>query len=327
MPALHAADREELVTLNDPQLAPFIRAGDADAEHEIERILAVARPVIEGVVARCTRAPSRVTREDAEDIRATIQLRLVVKLRAIARDPEEAVQNLRGYVATVAYNTVHDHLRKRFPERANLKTRVRYALTHDSRFALWTTSVGPACGLAAWEGREEWLDALPSDALQGVTRGDAAAALQRLLFIAQQPVLLDDVVDAIAAAWNITDHDPTPLDELHDAISIDATDDLDFARSLWSEIRELRPMQRGSLLLNLRYGGETNVISLLILSRTATFDEIAAALELSRVELASLWRSLPLDDLAIAERYGVTRQQVINLRKSARERLVRRLRR
>jgi DNA-directed RNA polymerase specialized sigma24 family protein len=326
MPALHA-DREELVTLNDPQLAQLIRAEDAEAEREIEHIIAAARPVIEGVVARCTRAPSRVTREDAEDIRATIQLRLVVKLRAIARDPREAVQNLRGYVATVAYNTVHDHLRKRFPERANLKTRVRYALTHDSRFALWTSSAGPVCGLAAWEGREEWLDTLPSDAVQGIARDDTAAALEQLMVTAQQPVLLDEAVDAIAAAWNITDHDPAPLDELRDAISIDATDDLDFARSLWAEVRELRPMQRGALLLNLRYGGETNVISLLILSRTATFDEIAAALELSRVELASLWRRLPLDDLAIAERFGITRQQVINLRKSARERLVRKLRR
>ena len=34
---------------------------------------------------------------------------------------------------------------------------------------------------------------------------------------------------------------------------------------------------------------------------------------------------LPLDDLRVAERFGITRQQVINLRKSARERLGRRL--
>jgi len=35
---------------------------------------------------------------------------------------------------------------------------------------------------------------------------------------------------------------------------------------------------------------------------------------------------LPLEDAAIAERLGLTRQQVINLRKSARARLARRMR-
>jgi len=41
--------------------------------------------------------------------------------------------------------------------------------------------------------------------------------------------------------------------------------------------------------------------------------------------LAELWNSLPLDDHAIAARLGITRQQVINLRRAARERLARRL--
>src|SRR5688572_24346430 len=105
MTALHT-DRQELIALNDPQLAPLLRANGADAEQEIERILTAAQPVIDGILGRFTRAPSRITREDAEDIRSTIQLRVVVKLRAVANGPEETVQNLRGYVATVAYNTV-----------------------------------------------------------------------------------------------------------------------------------------------------------------------------------------------------------------------------
>jgi DNA-directed RNA polymerase specialized sigma subunit len=39
-----------------------------------------------------------------------------------------------------------------------------------------------------------------------------------------------------------------------------------------------------------------------------------------------LWRRLPVSDLEIAERLGVTRQQVINLRQAARQRLARGLR-
>jgi hypothetical protein len=42
-------------------------------------------------------------------------------------------------------------------------------------------------------------------------------------------------------------------------------------------------------------------------------------------EFAAMWNRLPLDDLTIAERLGVNRQRVINLRKSARERLTRRM--
>jgi len=41
--------------------------------------------------------------------------------------------------------------------------------------------------------------------------------------------------------------------------------------------------------------------------------------------LASLWNKLPLQDADIALLLGITRQQVINLRKSARERLARRV--
>jgi hypothetical protein len=43
------------------------------------------------------------------------------------------------------------------------------------------------------------------------------------------------------------------------------------------------------------------------------------------LDLAGLWPELPLDDARIAERLALKRQQVINLRKSGRERLSRRM--
>lgn len=323
-------NREALAALNDARLGDLVRADGAAVEREIERLLAESQSVIDGILARYTRSRTLVTPEDAEDINSTIHLRLVMKLRAVAGTAEEAIQNLRGYVATLAYNVVNDHLRKRFPERARLKTRLRYALTHDSRLALWTGSDGPLCGLAAWQGRQDRIG--ESDArvasIAGVAREDAASTLERIFGAAGKPMLFDDVVDVVAAVWNVTDIDPAPLDSLGDAVSnAPRTEDLDFARALWAEIRDLPPMQRKALLLNLRYGGETNVISLLVLGRIARFDEIADALEMSRPELAAIWRGLPIDDATIAERFGLTRQQVINLRKSARARLARRLRR
>ena len=99
-----------------------------------------------------------------------------------------------------------------------------------------------------------------------------------------------------------------------------------YLRRLWSEIRELKPNQRTALLLNLRDPDGGDVVSVFPVSGIATMNEIADALSMSADELASLWNELPLDDITIANHLSVTRQQVINLRKSARERLTRRMR-
>ena len=53
--------------------------------------------------------------------------------------------------------------------------------------------------------------------------------------------------------------------------------------------------------------------------------QIAKALEMADEDFARLWQRLPLDDASIAELLNITRQQVINLRKCARERLARRM--
>lgn len=318
------SSRDELAALNDARLGELIRADEGAAEHEIERLLAESQPVIDGILARYTRTRTLISAEDAEDVHATIQFRLVVKLRAIATGPEEAIRNLRGYVATLAYNVINDHLRKRFPERARLKARLRYALTHGGGMAMWQTDAGLVCGLAAWEGSEDAAN-LPSP-IPPLDGCEAAEALERIFRATNAPMLFEDAVDVIADAWNVADVEPAPLyavAELADPST--SVEDLDFARALWMEIRELPPMQRKALLLNLRYGGESNIISLLILGRIARFDEIAEALEMSRAELTSIWRALPIDDATLAERFGITRQQIINLRKSARARLSRRM--
>lgn len=96
--------------------------------------------------------------------------------------------------------------------------------------------------------------------------------------------------------------------------------------ALWREIRALPSRQAAALLLSLRDDKGREVVSLFPLTGTATLRQIAAAIALPAERFAQLWSSLPLDDLTIAELLGATRQQVINLRKSARERLARRLR-
>jgi hypothetical protein len=96
---------------------------------------------------------------------------------------------------------------------------------------------------------------------------------------------------------------------------------------LWKEVRLLPRAQRVALLLNLRGADGEELISLLPLIGVATITEIATVLEIAPHALASIWNELPWGDHRIAELLGRTRQQVINLRKSGRERLMRRMRR
>jgi hypothetical protein len=98
-----------------------------------------------------------------------------------------------------------------------------------------------------------------------------------------------------------------------------------YLETLWPEIRALPARQRAALLLNLRDVGGAGMLWVFPLSGVASMREIAAALEITPEQLAALWKELPLDDATIAGRLECTRQQVINLRMSARKRLANRL--
>jgi len=98
-----------------------------------------------------------------------------------------------------------------------------------------------------------------------------------------------------------------------------------FLERLWQEVRELPRAQRVALLLNLREADGGGCLALFPATGVATLRQIADALELSAEQFAELWPQLPLDDATIGRLLELTRQQVINLRKSARERLARRL--
>ncbi len=320
---------EALIALNDPLLAPLIRTGGSSAE--IERlIVSVAQPLTERILSRYTGLAGPIRRNDAEDIGATINLRLVAKLRDVALSPGEAIQSLPRYVSALTYNAINDHLRKHSPQRTRLKSRLRYALRHDARLALWTTSQGLTCGLSAWRGSDPALAAIPESLRSRrivLDQEEPSAALFEIFSAIHEPVSFDAVIGFFASTWQVADSLPQDASTLaHKEMS--ASDRVEIRQllgTLWREILELRPMQRKALLLNLRDGTKVNIVALLVLTGIARFDDVAAALEMRGEELAAIWHDLPLDDLRIGEILGVTRQQVINLRKSARHRLARRV--
>src|SRR5262249_52538998 len=83
--------------------------------------------------------------------------------------------------------------------------------------------------------------------------------------------------------------------------------------------------QRLALLLNLRDATGAGLLWLMPVAGIATIRQIARALEIPDAEFARLWRDMPLDDATIGARLGCSRQQVINLRMSARKRLANRM--
>lgn len=302
------------------------RAGDDTRREEIGRLVASARPTIEAVIARTMRSSGIIAREDVEDVMSTVTLRLVGRLQD--GDP---IENLESYVATLTYRTLYDVMRRRFPERTRLKNRLRYLLGHDARFALWSTADGVFCGLRAWERRTDVLEAFTvSRAMASRVMLDRARphdAVAAVFERAGRPMSLEALVRIAAELWEIVEVRTDAVDErLPSAAPEHAArfEARQFLESLWNEIRLLPQNQRAALLLNLRDPDGVNAVALLLFVGVARIDEVAEVMGMPTEELLGIWDELPLDDRAIAARLGLTRQQVINLRRSARERLARR---
>jgi len=257
-------------------------------------------------------------------------MRLVLRLRVAASDPGSAITSFGDFTARLAYNAVYELFRARFPRRTRLKNRLRYVLSHDKRFAAWLVAEESVAGLRSWRGR--------ADVLSGasITMRDAERrmldekrtgdAVEAVLTRFGRPLLLGELTDILAELWGISDAVPDEVPETRDAATphtlLEASEQLDI---LWREVKELPPQQRAALLLNLRDADGMNALALFILLDVATFDDLASVLEMTSEYLQSIWSSLPLDDLTIGAILGKARQQVINLRKSARMRLARRM--
>ncbi len=145
------------------------------------------------------------------------------------------------------------------------------------------------------------------------------------------PVPFDAVVDLFARLWSIQDHpyasdlvDDRPAPSQRDADVVLA--EVQSMQSMWNEILALPLQQRAALLLNLRDPNGGSALWLIASAAIASVRKIAAALEWPAEDFANIWPRLPLSDLDIAQRLAVTRQQVINLRQAARQRLARRIR-
>lgn len=358
--------RQAVTQESDILLLPFLETdNEAESTSILTEIISThAVPIIESIIKYKLRVGLNVRSGgrqslDAEDMRSEVILRLLKRLQALKVEPDRAIRNFRSYVAAATYHTCDQFLRQKYPQRWQLKNKLRYVLKQRPIFALWQSDEGWLCGLADWQDRPQVKPAPPDappqarrsqvllEGLQTIGAKEFAGKNTRRLKIedlllavfkyAGSPIELDDLVAVVSDLWGISDQalqaqardDQTykksePVFEAHRDVSfeIEIRNDLE---SAWAEICKLPTRQRAALLLNLRDSRGRSALLLIPITGIATIHQIAEALSMPAEQLAVLWNRLPLDDQTIAGHLGVTRQQVINLRKSARERLARRM--
>lgn len=325
----------------DARLAPLLAAKDEGAARPVlEDLLGrLAAPLVGDIVT--SQLGRRTSEADRQDVQSGALVRLAEQLRALQAGTADPIADFDGYVAVTAFNACHAFLRRRFPELTRLRSRLRYLLTHDAALGLWPghgrTSL---CGLAEWRGAPAG-SSEPLQALRGRCAPVPPAELPRFVrnLVKQlgRPCRFDDLAELLADMMGVSDAPPVqaradsgaphPVEALADPAPTHERrlEWREYLARLWSEIRLLPQRQRVALLMNLRDDSGQGVLSLFPLTGVAGLEALAETLEISQEVLAGLWQELPKDDHWIAQHLGLTRRQVINLRKCARERLGRRL--
>ena len=352
------------VPATDPLLAALRAAaerGPAEASEALGRLLlGEAAPLLWRTIRSQL---AGVPAADQEEVHSAALLRLTERFQHwLSGDPEVEIESFRAYVGATGANGCRAWLRARHPERTRLQNQLRYLLRHDPELALWEGSDGVlVCGLAGWRDRSpgelrDLLARAPGDpgapqarelALGGPARAIPLPELvRRLLLWRGRPWAFRELQNATADLLGVQDRPPLSLSgesaAAGDGEGADPQPSIDLAETragahrelegrqflvaLWHEVRELPLGQRRALLLNLRDDQGRDRLALLTLTGLTTRGALARLLELPEAELEELWDELPLDDRTIAQRFDLTARQVINLRKSARARLARRLR-
>ena len=337
----------------DSLLLPFLLASD---EREEEIVLARlisehVEPIVEKTIRYklqfyFTGIPGDV---DIEEVFYETRLNLLKRLRALKKGSANIpVSNLNSYVTTATRHACDEYLRRKHPKRRHLKDKIRYHLSTHAGLALWETKLGWMAGLASWDKRDSPNASAPAGRTSELAafletklhdRDLQQESVESLLFAifhaVNEPIEIDCLTGIVAKLWGIEDRPNESIEredvgELGWPAATQATPDelTEYHQQLekvWTEINQLPRRQRVALLLNLRSPQRINVITLFPATNIATFEQIAEALEIPAGDFEQVWSRLPLDDTSIGELIGATRQQVINLRRNARDRLMRRM--
>ena len=330
-----------------PLIEAYLKAAEtSDAEEILVRVLErLVEPQVTSLIRQklhVTLNPTDDRREnqDALELAGEVKTRIVAKLAQLKTEQKTAgIDNFNAYVQAVIINTTNHYLRGKYPVRLRLKNQLRYLLSHDRRFAVWSDLAGEwVCGLGEWKGRDMRIEAFGIGQNEALRRNEPAperANLSELVstvfLLNGAPMRFGDLVSTVYEARRASEPVEIPEEHSHDLNlnehrqTQDKLEHMAVLGGLWSAINEMPLRHRCALLLNLRAPDGEGLITFLPITRVASIRDIARCLEMSETELASIWAELPWDDKTIAEHLRLNRQQVINLRQSARSMLKRRM--
>ncbi len=336
----------------DERLRPFIDADDAYYEILLGDVITNhAMPLIETIIGSKLKVYSGQGFSQGADVElddlcheaATNLIAYLNNLRI--GQIQTPIRVLEDFVAKTAFNVFNNYLRQKYPRRYSLKRRIQYLAKTSEDFDFWKDGSHKLVGFARWKGfahaqnqskrladlrhDERAFVAARMDAQPVDERQQLPWLLANLFDWVDQPIEIDLLVDVSARLLKILDHpdeeiSPTIEDKERKNSVPTQLEQREYLKIAWSEIVDLPSWQRKALLLNLKKD-DVGVIDILPVCQIASPSEIADALEISIEELAQLWDRLPLPDAQIGEMLGIDSQKVINLRKSARERLERKM--
>ncbi len=348
----------------DPLLEPLLQLpGNDQADKYLSHLITShAEPVIKRIVRYKLHLSHATQQADADDVLQEAILQLIAELQKFRKQPEEhPVSDVCGLAAVIAHRTCSLWMRREFPERHGLKNRLYYLAKHQNGLCLWQSERKKLIvGFAAWRGQkevatEEQLKQLSENAslvaqvrwlvmgrqqpggkklneTNKAVESEPGAVLAAILNRVGLPIEFDKLIGTLTVLLPMGRQPELTVEKGMEAAACTAPDTAwrlekrIFLQRLWEEIRRLTFAQRTALLLNLRDAKGADCIALFPLTGVASFRQLAETLGMTAERLTELWNQLPLEDMRIAELLQTTRQKVINARKSARERLARRLR-
>ncbi len=345
-------NNEETIKVINLSLDAFLQA--ANARDSDDALVFLIEKQIEPVVRKILRGKFHAsllvdddcqTNQEALELSGEIKALILFKLQRLKSNKNDgAIENLEAYITTITINAYRQYLRAKYPLRLQLKNKLRYLLTHRREFSLWQSAENIwLCGFNNWKKQNlnsannyspELKTALiESNELRENFKqhSDITGQVTAVFNHCRNPILFAVLVSIVSDLQSIRE----PLEMMGTEILAEnlAAQEMNivlrleqaaFLKLLWKEIGNLPLRHRLVLLLNLKDGGES-LITFLPLMRVASIRQIAEKLEIPATDFARIWNELPWEDARIAEYMKITRQQVINLRQSARSALRRRL--
>lgn len=302
-----------------------------------ELVIAQVEPHARRIVSYRLRRHSAEHHNQIEDVTSEAVVAFLLHAADLRNGRAAPVGNLNAFVATLAARACNDYFRRAHPAFHSLRNKLRYLFERYPDLSRWRDPGSGIwlCGLTAWQtpgrkGRNPVADMERLDRLDmSASNLHPADQLANIFERVNAPIPFNNLALLMARLWNVRDG-AVVTDEEKEIVDSNCPVDVTLAQkqwlaTLWKLIGELTRNQRAALLLNLRGSDGSCGASLLVSTGVATIRQIAGAAGISDVEFARIWEKLPLSDLEIAGLLSLTRQQVINLRKYAREKLSRQL--